>query len=219
MTEQNKKLLSEAFLQLPTGNISDAMDKLGIRRGAVSGVLPNEKTACKAVGFARTIQQMRRKTAYDGKNLAKQASIIDSQTEPGDLLVIDMTDIRDVCTGGALLAKRMKIRGVVGELTNGCLRDAEELAEMKFPVYFGGTSPVKSAMDVETVGVDVPVMIGGVQICPGDLICMDRSGVVVVPSVRAAEVLEAAQEIRKREAKMEKLILEGFSIVEARNVR
>ena len=48
--------------------------------------------------------------------------MIDDKTEPGDLLVISMGGIMDVSTGGDLLALRAQLRGVQGELTDGCLR-------------------------------------------------------------------------------------------------
>ena len=173
----------------------------------------------KAAGFALTIRQARRSTAYDGKNLARQGGIIDTETNPYDMLIIDMAGIQDVCTGGALLALRAKSRGVSGELTNGCLRDADEIAELGFPVYCAGTFPVKSARDIETIGVNVPVMLGGVQIIPGDLILMDRTGAVAIPADRIDEVLKEAERINAREAKMEELIRQGMSIVDARKVK
>lgn len=219
MELEEKKKIVEEVLKYPTGNISDAMDNLGIRRGAVSGVHALDPKQKKAAGFALTIRQARRSTAYDGKNQARQGGIIDTETKPYDMLVIDMAGIQDVCTGGALLALRAKARGVAGELTNGCLRDADEIAELGFPVYCAGTFPVKSAKDIETIGVNVPVMLGGVQILPGDLILMDRTGTVVVPADRINDVLAEAEKISAREAKMEELIRQGMSIVEARKVK
>lgn len=219
MTVEEKQCWIEEYKKYPTGNVSDAMDNLGIRRGVVLGVQPLDRKQPKAAGFALTIQQMRRKMAYNGKNLARQGGIIDSETQEGDILVIEMGGILDVCTGGALLAMRAQMRGVNGELTNGCLRDADEIVELGFPVYCAGTIPVKSARDVETIGVNVPVMIGGVQICPGDLILMDSTGVVCVPHDYLEDVLTETRKIHAREEKMEALIRAGHSIKEARMVR
>lgn len=163
----------ENYKKFPTANISDAMDNLGLRSGVVLGLHALDVYQPRTAGFAKTIRQMRRKTAFDGKALTKQASIIDTQTEYGDLLVIEATGLTDIATGGAMLATRAQMRGVMGELTNGSLRDIDEIADLKFPVYLGSTSPVKSARFMETVDTDVPVFIGGVQICPEDLILMD----------------------------------------------
>ncbi len=209
----------ENYKKYPSGNISDAMDNLGLRSGVVLGLRPLDMYQHRTAGFAKTLRQMRRKTVFDGKSLTKQASIIDSQTEYGDLLVIEATGINDVSTGGAMLASRAQMRGVMGELTNGCLRDIDEIADLKFPAYIGGTSPVKSARVLETVDVDVPVSIGGVQICPEDLVLMDRTGVVVVPAESLKEVLEEAEKIKAKEDRIEDLVRKGISLNEARQTK
>lgn len=209
----------ENYKKFPSGNISDAMDNLGLRSGVVLGLRPLDMYQPRTAGFAKTLRQMRRKTVFDGKSLTKQASIIDSQTEYGDLLVIEATGINDVSTGGAMLASRAQMRGVMGELTNGCLRDIDEIADLKFPAYIGGTSPVKSARVLETVDVDVPVSIGGVQICPEDLVLMDRTGVVVVPAESLKEVLEEAEKIKAKEDRIEDLVRKGISLNEARQTK
>ena len=134
----------ENYKKFPTANISDAMDNLGLRSGVVLGLHALDVYQPRTAGFAKTIRQMRRKTAFDGKALTKQASIIDTQTEYGDLLVIEATGLTDIATGGAMLATRAQMRGVMGELTNGSLRDIDEIADLKFPVYLGSTSPVKA---------------------------------------------------------------------------
>ena len=216
MTQDEKLDWVRKYSALPTGNISDAMDSLGLKRGIVLGLRPVEPTQPRAAGFALTIQQMRRRTAWDNKNLARHSRIIDTETAPGDMLVIDMGGITDVSTGGDMLALRAKLRGVSGELTNGCLRDADEIAAMGFPAYCAGTAPTKSAYDIETIGVNVPVMIGSVQICPGDLILMDRTGVVSVPFGHIAAVYEKAASIAAFEDRVVEFLKEGKSLTEAR---
>lgn len=131
-------------------------------------------------------------------------------------LFIEATGLTDVATGGAMLATRAQMRGVMGELTNGSLRDIDEIADLKFPVYLGGTSPVKSARILETVDVDVPVFLGGVQICPEDLVLMDRTGVAVVPSTHLKEVLLEVEKIKAKEDRIEANVRGGMSLNEAR---
>ena len=83
----------ENYKKFPTANISDAMDNLGLRSGVVLGLHALDVYQPRTAGFAKTIRQMRRKTAFDGKALTKQASIIDTQTEYGDLLLMDRTGV------------------------------------------------------------------------------------------------------------------------------
>lgn len=76
--------------------------------------------------------------------------------------------------------------------------------------------PNKSAYDIETAGVDVPVMLEGVMIKPGDLIVMDRTGVVAVPAEHIEEVYNQAVEIDRKEEKIVQYLREGKSLKEAR---
>ena len=122
MTAEERMMWVERYSALPTGNVADAMDGLGLKRGSVLGLHPIDPSQKRAAGFARTILQKRRSTPWDGVNLAKHGKVIDDKTEPGDLLVISMGGIMDVSTGGDLLALRAQLRGVQGELTDGCLR-------------------------------------------------------------------------------------------------
>jgi len=69
---------------------------------------------------------------------------------------------------------------------------------------------------VEVDQVNVPVAISGVRVVPGDLIVGDATGVVVVPQEKAARVLEVAKEIAAKEAVIEKAVLQGASLKEAR---
>ena len=122
MTAEERMMWVERYSALPTGNVADAMDGLGLKRGSVLGLHPIDPSQKRAAGFARTILQKRRSTPWDGVNLAKHGKVIDDKTEPGDLLVISMGGIMNVSTGGDLLALRAQLRGVQGELTDGCLR-------------------------------------------------------------------------------------------------
>lgn len=219
MNQEEKEKYIKAFELLPTGNISDAMDALHLNRGFVKGVHPVATISKRTAGFAFTIKQIRRRMPYNGKNLAKQGNLIDEVAETGDIVVIDMADIREVCTGGSILALRAKMKGIKGELTNGCVRDAKEIGALDFPLWCSGTCPVKSALDIETIGYDVPVYIGGIQIHPEDLIVMDETGVIAVPSEHLDEVLAKAQAIAKREGKMIALIREGKTLAEARKIK
>lgn len=58
----------ENYKKFPTSNISDAMDNLGLRSGVVLGLHPLDVYQPRTAGFAKTLRQMRRKTAFDGKS-------------------------------------------------------------------------------------------------------------------------------------------------------
>ena len=64
--------------------------------------------------------------------------------------------------------------------------------------------------------INEPISISGVQVCPGDLICADNTGVVVVPFKRAEEVLKVAHEIEAVEQQIMAKIEAGMTLKEAR---
>ena len=210
-----KKELIEGYKGIPTANICDAMDQLGLPLGVISELLPISATQKQAVGFAVTLKQMERHQAAEGKSLATHSQVVDDEISYGDILVIDNNGRRDVCTGGALLARRAKMRGASGYVINGCLRDIREIVELDFPVHLVGANPVKSVPHLQTVGVNIPVEIHGVQINPGDLIITDDTGIVVVPIIYAEKVLEKAKEIHAKEIQLDKLVASGMSFAEA----
>ncbi len=211
----NHEQLLEAYRQIPTSNVCDAMQILGIPSGVVVGLRPLSLDQRRAAGFARTIKQMHRKQSAEGKSLARHSKVIDEGLNPGDMLVIDVGGRTDVCTGGGMLALRAKIRGAVGYVINGCLRDLKEIIDLDFPVHLIGGSPVKSSPALETVGVDIPVEIGGVQINPGDLVLTDDTGIVVIPVAVAEAVLKKAQEIQEAEDRLAAMVRSGKSFAEA----
>lgn len=212
---KDRSALVEAFRAMPTGNICDAMEQLGLGCGAVHGLLPVSTSQPRAVGFAVTVRQATRHHVAKERQLAKHASVIDELLGPDDMLVIDAGGRKDVCTGGAILALRAQIKGAAGFVVNGCMRDFREIAELGFPVHLAGSSPVKSSPTLQTVAINEVVEIGNTQIRQGDLIVTDDTGIVTIAIEVAQQVLARAQEIQAKEAFITQLVKEGVSFSDA----
>lgn len=216
--EKDLKLL-EAFRALPTGNISDAMAKLKLPSGClVDGPRPIDINQPRMAGYACTVLQMPRHQTAEGASLSRHLDMINSIAEEGDVLVVDVGGRMDVCTGGGMLALRGKVRGLCGFLVNGCYRDIQDVARIRFPLFCLGAVPTKSSPLLETMGVNVTVVMGGVQIRPGDIIVGDDTGVIVIPVQYAYQVLRVASRVRQVEQRMEELILEGRDYKECRRL-
>jgi 4-hydroxy-4-methyl-2-oxoglutarate aldolase len=100
---------------------------------------------------------------------------------------------------GEVNANILLALGCVGLVTNGGVRDLPEVRSLSFPV-FGGNVAISHAY-AHIFDFGGPVVIGGLEVSPGDLVHADRHGVQTVPLEIAAKVPAAADRIlqlRKR---------------------
>lgn len=100
---------------------------------------------------------------------------------PGDgrVLVVDGGgSLRRALVGGNIAAAAAK-NGWAGVVVNGCVRDVEELAASAVGLLALGLMPLPTERRNEGQR-DVPVMIQGVWVRPGDWLYADADGVVVL---------------------------------------
>jgi regulator of RNase E activity RraA len=201
MTTNASDDLVRQFEGLLTGDVSDAMEQLGLRRAVILGyiILGPDDTAI--AGRAFTLRQ-HAKHGADARdaNLSRQIEASRDLAQAGDIIVIDTGGIADVATWGELHSVRCLRRGVRGMITNGATRDAELIRKMKFPVFCRALSPVNGVWDLETQSIGEPVTLDGVQIRPRDIIVADDTGIIVIPEPHAAAVAARATEIRTSDA-------------------
>ncbi len=207
-----------AFAKISTGDLADAMVTVGITPRTIIGLHSVVENQQPTAGYAVTVQQMVRSINRTEGSLAKHGMVIDTMLKEGEVLVIDVGGRMDVCSGGALLALRAKTLGAQGFIINGCMRDLDDIREIGFPVYLKGGCPIKSSPMLETVGINVPIQIGDTQVCPGDLIVMDQTGIIVIPVDRAEEIYEAAAVIQTREDRRMQYVKCGGKVADAVNL-
>jgi 4-hydroxy-4-methyl-2-oxoglutarate aldolase len=118
--------------------------------------------------------------------------------EPGDVLVLTMPEPRAVALVGDLLATQAKVAGAAGVLIDASARDAAELAEMGLPIWARWLR-VRGATKTLVGEIDVPVVVGGARIDPGDIVVLDADGGAIVEAARVAEVLAASLEREEKE--------------------
>jgi 4-hydroxy-4-methyl-2-oxoglutarate aldolase len=163
----------------------------GGRRGYVDLDLHQIVPGARVAGPARTVR------CGQGDNLMVHAAM--AAVQPGDVLVLTMPEPAPVALVGDLLATQAQVHGAAGLLIDASVRDVEELREMGLPIWARWIR-VRGATKDAVGEIDVPVVVGGATINPGDVLVLDADGVAVVEAERVDEVLAASQERERREA-------------------
>ncbi len=184
--------LPNAWDQLFTAVLSDALDAVGITDQAMMpGIRPLDD-ALKMCGRARTGLYAEAGFFEPGVNPYELEIAIVDDLRPGDVAIFACGGSRRIAPWGSLLSTATRARGAAGCVTDGFVRDTNEIRAMQLPVFHGGIAPLDSKGRGQIVATDVPVICGGVRVSPGDLVFGDADGVVVIPHRVEAEVLRAA---------------------------
>ena len=195
--------------QLATSNLSDALDKLGLR-GAVIGIVPRWGRT-KVIGRAVTIRMTAAGAVESKTHLGVDAI---HASAPGDVIVIDNRgDMQNNCWGEILSMGALK-QGVAGVVVDGAVRDVDTCEDFGFPVHARGTVPITARGRIVQEAWNIPIRLGDVAVRPGDVIVADVNGVVVIAVQHLARVLEVAEEICGKEMQMVEALRAGRSIVE-----
>ncbi|HEY4371767.1 MAG TPA: RraA family protein [Burkholderiales bacterium] len=149
-----------------------------------------------------------------GDNLMMHRAL--KMAQRGDVLVIAAGGVLAAQWGtlAALYAERIGLAGVV---VDGSIRDVDELAHMRYPVWATAISPMHP--DKQAAGsINVPVRCDGVTVNPGDLVVGDGDGVIVVPRARAEQAVAAVEHRVAEEALAARRIAAGETLWEVHDL-
>ena len=90
-----------------------------------------------------------------------------------------------------------KALGCVGIVTDGGIRDLDEMHDVGFFAF--ANHVLVSHAYIHLVDIGVPVNIGGLLVNPGDIIMGDKHGVISIPGEIATEIPAAAKRVEERE--------------------
>ncbi|OWZ11039.1 Demethylmenaquinone methyltransferase [Phytophthora megakarya] len=194
--------------KLSTGVISDAMDQLNIRGYLLDVNLVRGYDAPLAMnicGPALTVQMM----PITGAEAGRGSYDYMDTAEMGQVVVISApTGVQSAVFGG-LLATASKARNVAGVVTDGRVRDVQELCTMNFPAFATGTS-VRGLTGSTTIGeINGPIVVAGCAVHHNDIIRGDINGVVVIPAERAQDIAARAELIEDQDNKIIEALNEG----------
>ena len=172
--------------------LSDALDAIGVWHQAMSPKIRPLDESLKLCGRARTGQYMEVPFVIEGTNPYELEIAIVDDLKPGDVAMFSCGGSSRIAPWGSLLSTATHARGAAGCITDGFVRDILGIRALNLPVFHAGIAPLDSKGRGQIQAVDVPVIIDGVRVEPGDLVFGDADGVVVVPQALEAEVLSRA---------------------------
>jgi len=131
----------------------------------------------------------------------------------GNIIVADMGQLTEAGSWGEIASFQAKIKGIVGLVTNGSVRDSLEINKLEFSIFCKAVS-IKGIVK-ESIGyINHYISCGDVVVNSGDIILGDEDGVVVIPLQEAEEILIKSREIIEKEEKLIKRIQAGESLFE-----
>ena len=154
------------------------------RRGALPSQIKPLFRGMRVAGPAVTVR------CPPGDNLRLHEAIYEA--EPGQVLVVDVGDAYEFGYWGEITTVAASTRKLGGLVINGGVRDADQIEKIGFPVFARCVCIRGTVKDPHAPGgVNHPVVIGDVEVHPGDLVVGDDDGVVIIAADQQAEVIEA----------------------------
>lgn len=179
----------DGLAEMGTATVHEAIGRVGYVGPHITPIQQDARIA----GSAITV------LGHPGDNIMIHAAV--ETCRPGDVLVVVNTAPSTHGMFGDLLATSLIARGVRGLVIDAGVRDTMDLRAMGFPVWSQHVS-CQGTVKNTPGSVNVPVVLGGVTVQPGDVVCADDDGVVVVERSEAAWALEQSQERLGKEAAM-----------------
>jgi regulator of RNase E activity RraA len=204
--------LLDGYRHVEVASVSDAMEKISGQRIFMSHRMRPIFPA-KFAGFAVTVK-LKKEENHDPAALQGMLAAIDGGGA-NSVYVMVVDDGIDIAGMGGLMGTAMAARNFSGAVIDGGVRDTAYLQKIGFPVYALGIVPSTSVSHYRFAGTNVPVVCDGVPVTAGDIVVADADGVVVVPRLKAEDVLALALEMDFKEHSMYAYIEKLKSIEEA----
>jgi RraA family protein len=169
--------LIQRFSEFETPDISDMMNRLYTMDPGLKNLVNKEKI----LGPACTIK------VFPGDNLMVHKAL--DIVQPGDIMVIDAGASSMNGIIGDIIATKASHRGVAGIVIDGLIRDLPGIRALGMPVYARGITPI-GPLHRGPGEINFAVSCGGIVVNPGDLICGDENGLVVVRKEFAGQLLD-----------------------------
>jgi 4-hydroxy-4-methyl-2-oxoglutarate aldolase len=203
--------LCARFEKLYTGAVNDVLRELCLTNVALpSQIMPlrDDMVVC---GPAFTIRSNADPTLAG--ELEGRVQMLD-QIRPGHIFVWNANGDDQASHWGEVMTAASRKRGCRGAIVDGGIRDTRGILGQGFPIWCRYRTSNGSLSRAKMTGFQVPVMVGGVLIKPGDIVLADVDGALVIPRRIAYQVLLRSEQIEQNEGEIKEWVDAGLSTQE-----
>ena len=189
-----------------TPTISNAIETFNVRprnQGFMSGIKCIFPDLAPMVGYACTATMIADLPPTEEARKVRHAHWDNILSTPGPRVAVIKDLDQPKCIGsmwGEVNANRHKALGCIGVVTDGGVRDLDEVHALGF--HFFAADVIPSHAYSHMVDVGKPVKVCGLVVNNGDLIHADKHGVVIIPHEVARELPEACKKFEDRERRI-----------------
>ena len=197
----------DALRRYSTPSISNAIERFDVRARHHGFTGPEIRCMFPEmppiVGYASTAIVMAEQPAAAGRSPAVGDYWEAILSIPAPRIAV-IQDIDQPCAVGSFWGEVNgnihRALGCVGTITNGGVRDLDEVRALGFQMF--ASAVIVSHAYVHLVDFGTPVKVGGLVVQPGDLIHADKHGAIVIPHEIARDVPAAAAEVERMERRI-----------------
>lgn len=153
-------------------------------------------------GYACTAAIRSNQPPAEPRRVSRRAywEYVQSSPAPRLSVIQDLSEIPAGAYWGEVNASIHRALGSQGVITNGTVRDLDEVERLNFHLFASGVQVSHGWAHLEDF--NLPVRVFGMLVQPGDLIHADKHGAVVIPHQVARQVMEAAHRVEQSEKPM-----------------
>jgi 4-hydroxy-4-methyl-2-oxoglutarate aldolase len=203
MPEQLSKQELEALRNITTPTIANAIEVFNIQPRNVGFMTPDIRCILPElgvmVGYAVTCTIRAEQPPAPGREVSRPDwwDYIATIPEPRVVVVQDLDRQPIGSMWGEVNGSIHKALGCIGTVTDGGVRDLDEVRAMGFHCF--ASCVLVSHAYIHLVDFGTPVKIGGMVVKPGDIIHGDQHGVATIPTSIATQIPEAVAKVESRE--------------------
>lgn len=207
----------EVLKRTSTASIATLLFKRGLRNQFIQGVSRLNAAGDRMVGPVYTLRYIPARedlnpiTVFQDPGHPQRRAV--EEIPEGHVLVMDCRQDASAASAGSILATRLQYRGCAGIVTDGGLRDADEVGALDMPSFCARPSAPTNLTKHQALELNVPIGCGTVAVFPGDIAVGDGDGVIIIPAGLAEEIASEAAGMEAYEAWVIGQVKAGASII------